>query len=45
MWVIGLLIEANRVGIQAIINRVINWERQSGAIFEGNKTVIIYFTR
>ena len=44
-WVTGLSAEANREGIQAIIDRAIEWERRSGATFEGEKTVIIHFTR
>jgi hypothetical protein len=44
-WVIGPSAEVNREGIQAIINRAIEWERRSGATFEGDKTVIIHFIR
>jgi hypothetical protein len=44
-WVTGPLAKANREGIQAIINRAMEWERRSGATFEGDKTVIIHFTR
>jgi len=44
-WVIGPSAEANREEIEAIINRALQWERQSGATFEGNKTAIIHFTR
>ena len=44
-WVTGLLAEANREGILAIIDRAIDWERQSRATFESEKIVIIYFTR
>jgi hypothetical protein len=44
-WVTGPSAEANRDGIQAIIDRAIQWERRSGATFEGDQTVIIHFTR
>jgi hypothetical protein len=44
-WVTGPSAEANREGIQAIIDRAMDWERRSGATFEGEKTVIIHFTR
>lgn len=44
-WVTGPTAEANRVGIQAIIDRALDWERRSGATFEGDKTTIIHFTR
>jgi hypothetical protein len=44
-WITGPSAEANRDGIQAIINRAIQWERWSGATFEGDKTIIIHFTR
>ena len=44
-WVTGSSAEANREGIQAIIDKAINWEKRSGATFEGEKTVIIHFTR
>jgi hypothetical protein len=44
-WVTGPSAEANREGIQAIIDRAMEWERRSGATFEGDKTVIIHFTR
>ncbi|KAM5527567.1 zinc knuckle [Fusarium oxysporum f. sp. phaseoli] len=45
LWVTGTTAEANRVGIQAIIDRALQWERRSGATFEEDKTVIIHFTR
>ncbi|KAI7761667.1 hypothetical protein LZL87_014103 [Fusarium oxysporum] len=41
----GPTAEANRVGIQAVIDRALGWERRSGATFEEDKTVIIHFTR
>jgi ribonuclease HI len=44
-WVTGPSAEANREGIHAIIDRAMDWERRSGATFEGEKTVIIHFTR
>ncbi|KAI7758835.1 hypothetical protein LZL87_013818 [Fusarium oxysporum] len=44
-WVTGPTAEANRVGIQAVIDRALGWERRSGATFEEDKTVIIHFTR
>lgn len=44
-WVTGWTAEANREGIQAIIDRALEWERRSGATFESDKTAIIHFTR
>ena len=44
-WVIGPLVEANREGIRAIIEGAMDWERRSGATFEGEKIIIIHFTR
>ncbi|KAK4151069.1 hypothetical protein C8A00DRAFT_36302 [Chaetomidium leptoderma] len=44
-WVAGLSAEANRAGIQAIIDKALDWERQSGAQFECEKTAIVHFTR
>ena len=44
-WVTGPSAEANRAGIQAIIDRALDWERRSGATFEGEKTAIAHFTR
>jgi hypothetical protein len=44
-WVTGPSAEANRVGIQAIIDRALDWERRSGATFKGEKTAIVHFTR
>lgn len=41
----GLQGYAHRDGIQAIIDRVMEWEIRSGATLEGDKTVIIHFTR
>ncbi|EAQ85633.1 hypothetical protein CHGG_06886 [Chaetomium globosum CBS 148.51] len=44
-WVTGPSAESNRTGIQAIIDKALNWEKRSGAQFEGEKTAIIHFTR
>jgi hypothetical protein len=44
-WVTRPTTEANRAGIQAIIDRALDWERRSGAEFEGGKTSIVHFTR
>lgn len=44
-WVTGPTADANRAGIQAIIDRAIEWEKRSGATFEGEKTAILHFTR
>jgi hypothetical protein len=44
-WVTGPSAEANRDGIQAIIDRAMEWEKRSGATFEGEKTILIHFTR
>ncbi|KAK1837585.1 hypothetical protein CCHR01_19793, partial [Colletotrichum chrysophilum] len=43
-WVTGSSREANRQGIQDIIDRALEWERRSGATFETDKTAIIHFT-
>lgn len=37
--------EANRAGIQAVIDRALEWKRRSGATFEEDKKVIIHFPR
>ncbi|KAM4061805.1 endonuclease-reverse transcriptase domain-containing protein [Hirsutella rhossiliensis] len=44
-WVTGSTAESNRDGIQSIIDRALEWEKRSGATFEGDKTTIIHFTR
>ncbi|KJZ68284.1 hypothetical protein HIM_12324 [Hirsutella minnesotensis 3608] len=44
-WVTGPTAEANREGIQAIINDALEWEARSGATFETDKTTIVHFTR
>ncbi|OBS17158.1 hypothetical protein FPOA_12311 [Fusarium poae] len=43
-WVTGPTAEDNREGIQAIIDRALDWERRSGATFESDKTTIAHFT-
>ena len=44
-WVIGPSADANREGIQTIIDRAMDWEKRSGATFEGDKTTVIHFSR
>ena len=44
-WVTGHSAEANREGVQAIIDQATEWERRSGATFESDKTVLVHFTR
>ena len=44
-WVTGPTADANLEGIQAIIDRVLSWERRSGATFESEKTTLVHFTR
>ncbi|KJZ79750.1 hypothetical protein HIM_00464 [Hirsutella minnesotensis 3608] len=44
-WVTGPTAEANREGIQAIIDDALKWEARSGATFETDKTTIVHFTR
>ena len=44
-WVTGPSADANREGIQAIIDRAVEWEKRSGATFEGEKTTVIHFSR
>jgi hypothetical protein len=44
-WVTGPSAESNRIGIQAIIDKALDWERRSGTQFEGEKTAIVHFTR
>ncbi|KAM9874802.1 hypothetical protein VDGL01_11123 [Verticillium dahliae] len=44
-WVVGPTAEANREGIQSIIDRALKWEARSWANFEGDKTAIIHFSR
>ncbi|OQE10076.1 hypothetical protein PENFLA_c095G04748 [Penicillium flavigenum] len=42
-WVTGSTAQSNREGIEAIINKALDWERRSGATFEAEKTAIIHF--
>jgi hypothetical protein len=44
-WVIGPSADANREGILTIIDRAMDWEKRSGATFEGDKTTAIHFSR
>jgi hypothetical protein len=44
-WVVGPSADANHEGIQAIIDRALDWEKRSGATFEGEKTTITHFSR
>ncbi|KJZ68272.1 hypothetical protein HIM_12337 [Hirsutella minnesotensis 3608] len=44
-WVTGPTAEANREGIQAIIDDALEWEARSGATFETEKMTIVHFTR
>ncbi|GFG18024.1 probable RNA-directed DNA polymerase from transposon X-element [Aspergillus lentulus] len=45
-WVIGPSAEANTARLQArIIPRALQWARESGALFEPEKTSFIHFTR
>jgi ribonuclease HI/exonuclease III len=45
-WVVGTSSEANTKRIQTeIIPRVMQWERESGATFEADKTQFIHFSR
>lgn len=41
----GPTAEANRAGIQVIIDEALEWEERSGATFEADKTTVIHFTR
>ncbi|KMK63758.1 reverse transcriptase [Aspergillus fumigatus Z5] len=43
-WVTGPTAQSNREGIEAIINKALDWEKRSGATFEADKTAIIHFT-
>ncbi|RKK21135.1 hypothetical protein BFJ66_g17708, partial [Fusarium oxysporum f. sp. cepae] len=45
VWVSGPTAQSNRRGIQAIIDKALDWEKRSGATFEAEKTAIIHFTR
>jgi hypothetical protein len=44
-WVTGQTADANREGIERIVREAEEWERRSGASFEGEKTSIVHFTR
>ena len=44
-WVTGPTAAANRGPIEAIVERALEWERRSGATFEGDKTSLVHFTR
>jgi hypothetical protein len=44
-WVTGPTAAANRGAIEAIVERALEWERRSGATFEGDKTSLVHFTR
>ncbi|KAG7000914.1 hypothetical protein FocnCong_v012556 [Fusarium oxysporum f. sp. conglutinans] len=44
-WVSGPMAQSNQGGIQAIIDKALDWERRSGAIVEAEKMAIIHFTR
>jgi hypothetical protein len=44
-WVAGPTTQDNRKGIEAIIEKALDWERRSGATFEADKTAVIHFTR
>jgi exonuclease III len=44
-WVTGPSVEANREGIQQIVDKATQWEKRSGATFESGKTVLVHFTR
>jgi hypothetical protein len=44
-WVTGPTADANRTGIQSIIEDALEWEKRSGATFEADKTTVIHFTR
>jgi hypothetical protein len=44
-WVTGESAEANRAGIKRIVREAEEWERRSGASFEGEKTCLVHYTR
>ncbi|RKK60081.1 hypothetical protein BFJ69_g17250 [Fusarium oxysporum] len=44
-WVSRPTGQSSRRGIQAIIDKALDWEKHSGATFEAEKTAIIHFTR
>ena len=44
-WATRPTAAANRGPIEAIVERALQWERRSGATFEGDKTSLVHFTR
>ena len=44
-WVAGPTAAANQKTSEAIVERALEWERRSGATFEGEKTVLVDFTQ
>lgn len=44
-WVVGESAKENKSNLEDIISHAIDWERRSGATFQGEKTAIIHFTR
>ena len=44
-WVAGPTAAANQKASEAIVERALEWERRSEATFEGEKTVLVDFTR
>ncbi|EWZ78859.1 hypothetical protein FOCG_18379 [Fusarium oxysporum f. sp. radicis-lycopersici 26381] len=44
-WASGPMAQSNRGGLQAIIDKALDWERRSGATVEAGKMAIIHFTR
>ena len=44
-WVVGENAEANTVSLRKVINHALAWEACSGAIFKGEKTALVHFTR
>ncbi|EXK26567.1 hypothetical protein FOMG_16890 [Fusarium oxysporum f. sp. melonis 26406] len=44
-WVSGPMAQSNRGGIQAIIDKALDWERRSGVTVEVEKMAIMHFTR
>ena len=44
-WVTGPTAAANQRAVEAIADSALEWERRSGATFEGEKTMLMHFTR
>ena len=44
-WATRPTAAVNRAAIEAIVDRALEWERRSGATFEGDKTSPVHFTR